>query len=314
MLSAVHVYSDPGEATACYAAAQVQLIPTGRIPFRMRAVRVELENLWMQQVHESCARIKHSALVPTRAIFKFLAAPGTELITQGSALPYDSLLRYRQGHAYYERTGDAVHWASMSLPAEQLASACIAIAGCDLKPLSDLSIVVPQTVAMTKLKQLLAANMALAEHAPHILSASEVAHALEHSLLEAIVDCCVHSDTRQTDHTHQNHDTVMRRFYNLLEDSPERPFYIPEICAAIRVPERTLRICCHEHLGVSPKQYLLLRRMHLAYRSLRKAVADVTTVTDIATQFGFWHFGRFAGSYQSIFGELPSVTLAKPPG
>ena len=39
MRSAVHVYSDPGEATACYAAAQVQLTPTGRMPFRTRAVR-----------------------------------------------------------------------------------------------------------------------------------------------------------------------------------------------------------------------------------------------------------------------------------
>ena len=313
MRSAVHVYSDPGEATACYAAAQVQLTPTGRMPFRTRAVRVELENLWMQQVHESCARIKHSALVPTRAIFKFVAEPGPELITQGAVLPSNGILRYRPGHTYYERTGDAVHWASMSLPVEQLASACIAVAGRDLKPSRELSIVVPSTAAMTKLRQLLNAGLALAEHAPHVLSATEVAHGLEQSLLEAIVGCFTQTDAHQADQVHQNHDTVMRRFYILLEDSPERPFYIPEICAAIRVPERTLRICCQEHLGMSPKQYLLLRRMHLAYRALRRAAASDTTVSDIATQFGFWHFGRFAGSYRSIFGELPSITLDTSP-
>ena len=96
----------------------------------------------MQQVHESCARIKHSALVPTRAIFKFVAEPGPELITQGAVLPSNGILRYRPGHTYYERTGDAVHWASMSLPVEQLASACIAVAGRDLKPSRELSIVV----------------------------------------------------------------------------------------------------------------------------------------------------------------------------
>jgi AraC-like DNA-binding protein len=313
MLSAVHDYSDPGEAANCYAAAQVQLTPTGRMPFKTRAVRVEFENLWMQQVHESGARIKHAALVPTRAVIKLLAAPGRELITQGAVLPYEGILRYRPGHIYYERTHEAVHWASMSLPVEQFVSACIAIAGRDLNPLRDLSIVVPSTAAMTKLRQLLEASVALAEHAPRVLSAPEVARGLEQSLLEAIVDCIGQPDVHHTGLMHQNHDTVMRRFYNLLEDSPERPFYIPEICAAIRVPERTLRICCQEHIGMSPKQYLLLRRMHLARSALGQAPVSETTVTDIATRFGFWHFGRFAGSYRSIFGELPSVTLDRPP-
>jgi hypothetical protein len=54
---------------------------------------------------------------------------------------------------------------------------------------------------------------------------------------------------------------------------------------------------------------LVLRRLHLARQALREAAPDRTTVTDIATRYGFWHFGRFAGTYQSLFGELPFVTL-----
>lgn len=64
---------------------------------------------------------------------------------------------------------------------------------------------------------------------------------------------------------------------------------------------------------MSPKQYLLRRRMDQARRALAETIAGETTVTEIATQFGFWHFGRFAGTYQSIFGEPPSVTLRRPP-
>jgi AraC family ethanolamine operon transcriptional activator len=64
---------------------------------------------------------------------------------------------------------------------------------------------------------------------------------------------------------------------------------------------------------MSPKQYLLLRRMHQARQALADTAAGETTVTEIATRFGFWHFGRFAGTYQSIFGEPPSVTLHRPP-
>jgi AraC-like DNA-binding protein len=60
---------------------------------------------------------------------------------------------------------------------------------------------------------------------------------------------------------------------------------------------------------MGPKRYLLLRRMHLARRALRNAAPDATTVTDIATRYGFWQLGRFAVEYQSVFGESPSVTL-----
>ena len=105
----------------------------------------------------------------------------------------------------------------------------------------------------------------------------------------------------------------MRKFRRILDDNPDRPSYVPEICAAIGVPERTLRYCCQDHLGMSPKRYLVLRRLNLAYRALDAAIAAETTVTEIATRFGFWHFGRFAGSYRSTFGELPSVTLHRPP-
>jgi transcriptional regulator GlxA family with amidase domain len=64
-------------------------------------------------------------------------------------------------------------------------------------------------------------------------------------------------------------------------------------------------------MGVGPKRYLQLRRLHLSRRTLRLASADAVTVTEVATRYGFWHFGRFANEYQSLFGEPPSSTLRR---
>jgi AraC-like DNA-binding protein len=105
----------------------------------------------------------------------------------------------------------------------------------------------------------------------------------------------------------------MRRLEEVLEANPDRTLYVAELCAATRTSDRTLRICCQEHLGMSPMRYLWLRRMHLARRALRMADPAAATVTDIATNYGFWEFGRFSVAFRSLFGETPSASLLRPP-
>ncbi|MBV8268191.1 MAG: helix-turn-helix domain-containing protein [Planctomycetaceae bacterium] len=183
------------------------------------------------------------------------------------------------------------------------------IAGCDLAPPKDPLTVTPAPRAMTKLQRLHAAAGCLAEDAPEIIAHPEAARGLEQALIEALVDCLASSEVRENTLAQGQHAIVMRRFRRVVEENPEHPLYIPEICKAIRVSSRTLQACCHEHLGMGPKHYLLVRRMNLARRALRHAATD-TTVTEIATRYGFWQLGRFAVEYQSLFGEPPSATLA----
>jgi AraC-like DNA-binding protein len=89
--------------------------------------------------------------------------------------------------------------------------------------------------------------------------------------------------------------------------------YLADICSAVGASERTLRSCCEERLGMGPIRYLWLRRMHLARRALLGADPTTTTVTQIATDYGFWELGRFSVAYQVLFGESPSASLRKPP-
>ena len=106
-------------------------------------------------------------------------------------------------------------------------------------------------------------------------------------------------------------EAIVKKFKEFIEEHPDRPLYLPEICSSIGVAERTLRAACEEHLGMGPIRHLTLRRMHLVRRSLLVADASRTSVTRILTDHGFWELGRFSVAYHAMFGETPSQTLRR---
>ena len=61
--------------------------------------------------------------------------------------------------------------------------------------------------------------------------------------------------------------------------------------------------------GMSPKRCMLAERLEGARRALADARARPGTVTGVATRYGFYELGRFAGTYKDAFGETPSETL-----
>ena len=87
-----------------------------------------------------------------------------------------------------------------------------------------------------------------------------------------------------------------------------------ELAQTLAVTSRTLLRTFREVFGLPPKQYLLLRELHLVRRALRGAAPEEATVAEVLTRHGIWEFGRFAARYRRQFGELPSQTLEGPRG
>jgi AraC family ethanolamine operon transcriptional activator len=101
---------------------------------------------------------------------------------------------------------------------------------------------------------------------------------------------------------------IVERAERLLRDRTE-PLPIAHLSLLVGVSERGLRNAFHAVRGMSPKRCVIHNRLNEVRRALRDPNPSRATVTDIATEFGFFELGRFAGRYKAVFGETPSETL-----
>ena len=92
----------------------------------------------------------------------------------------------------------------------------------------------------------------LAEDAPEVIAHPEAARGLENALIQAMVACLDHAGRAEDTSAQRRHETIMRRFYAEIAEHPGEAVYIPDVCAALGVPQRTLNVCCHESLGLVP--------------------------------------------------------------
>jgi AraC-like DNA-binding protein len=313
-LSGVRTFTNPDDYATAIRATKAEITVTGRGQFTAQLTRIDLHRLWLQRFSDNLPRVAHSAAQTGRATFSFRTEPGPSLLWAGVEMKPTNIIRHSEGANSFQRSSGSACWGAMSLPVEGMAIVGAAMAGCDLTPPRDTLTVIPAPGAMARLQRLHAAAGRLAVEAPEIIADPEAARGLEQALIEAMIGCLGNGAVGEDSAAQRRHELILRRFRQVVEEHSGQSLYLSEICAAIGVSERTLRLCCQEHLGMGPKRYLVLRRMQLARRALRESAPSAAAVTEIATRYGFWHFGRFAGAYRSLFGEMPSATLHRPPG
>ncbi|MBK1632584.1 hypothetical protein CKO31_17915 [Thiohalocapsa halophila] len=99
---------------------------------------------------------------------------------------------------------------------------------------------------------------------------------------------------------------LLRTFERLVRERIDEDLRIPALCAGIGVAQRTLEQTFRDQLGISPRRYLTILRLHAARDALLRG-ADVD-IASIAARCGMHHPGRFATEYRALFGEPPSAT------
>jgi AraC-like DNA-binding protein len=286
--------ADPEQVRAALAPCGGEYLVTGSGPFAARLTRARLAGWDVVALQEAVPRAWFVVPPPGRAMVLFAAHAEAPVVCQGVALGQDGLAVIRPGGSVWSRLCGPAVTAMLSVPSEMLGDR--ALRGEDAVSL----LLVPPTV--------LGRLRAMHDGAVHCTEDQAAQLALQGALASALAVTLRHGTALPLAPVRANHARIAR----LLRDLPERPagepMAVAEACAALRITQRTLHACCAEQIGVGPKRYLMLRRLHLAHRALREAAAG-TRVTEIATRYGFWELGRFAMTYRGVFGQLPSTTI-----
>ena len=307
--STIQTFSDPDEYTAAIRGTTAELRVTERGDFAAEIVRIELHRMVVTRLRDNLPRVFHNHNFPGRAGISFRTEPGPRFLMRGVEMEPTTLNRVSENYEAHQHSSGPASLGVISLPVEEMSS----VGGYDLSPPRETLSVTPAPAAMARLQRLHAAAVQLAETAPEIIAIPDAARGLEQALGEAMAACLDTGDPAHVRVAHRHHAMVMRRLDEVLQAETEGSLYLADLCKAVGCSPQTLRACCREHLGMSPKRYLLLRRMHFARRALRRANLERTTVTEIATNCGFWELGRFSVAYRSLFGEAPLATLRRPP-
>jgi len=313
---ATFTLSDPDDYAAKFGDARVNLTITGAGQFRARLTRLKLKHLEIHRFRESLPRIAFISLPPDR-IFLSFSAGEVPLIFNGLAVRDGNIILHGAGAHMHQRSSGECQWGLISLSPEYLEICSKALTARSIELPLVSRFLRPSRVEISRFQHLFRQACHLADARQKLIEHPEVARALEQEILHAIVNCLAASEAddnpKNNPKTRDHHAAVMVRLEEALKKHIDQKLNMPALCAEIGVPERTLRMCCAEFLGVSPMRYLLLQRLNMARAALRRADPSTASVTQIARNHQFLELGRFAVTYRTTFGETPSTTLERGP-
>jgi len=118
-------------------------------------------------------------------------------------------------------------------------------------------------------------------------------------------------ESTRSDRTRQAQSLIVKTAEDYALSQTGDRLYVTDLCKVAAVSERTLEYAFKETMGLTPVTYLTRLRLHRVRQALLAAAPGSTTVSIVALDWGFWHFGEFSRAYKECFGELPSDTLRR---
>jgi hypothetical protein len=261
--SVTSVFSEAGDfAAALRAEGCLSLLVTGAGQFRARLTQVALDSLRLSATDEHLPRIAFVAVPADTILVSLPSGRGPAPIWGGIAIGAGEIITLGAGQRLHMRTDGPCRWGSIWLPAAELAQYGSAVTGAPF-PVPSFACRWRPRPMMRHLRHLHSAAIGLVERRSRTVIDAAAAHGLEQQLIYALVKCLSKSSPIDPALATCKHRDVALRLEALLQTHPEQYLRTAELCSAIDVSARALRISCEEQLGMGPTEYILRRRMQL---------------------------------------------------
>ena len=220
---------------------------------------------------------------------------------------YDIVLLAPGSHFIFSADGPRT-WISVSLPIEALPAGWPTGQRAAAESALRQSILIRGTAGRT---------LALVSGAENLRAAvvgcapQEVRTAAEATLFDACLDAIADSQRLQLlgDSDGCAYDIVCRALKTFHTEELGDRWSVGDLARATDAGPRTMLRAFKAIIGMGPVRYLRYRQLNLVRRELRATAHDNSYVTRSMKAVGISEFGRAAGNYRSLFGELPSETL-----
>jgi AraC-like DNA-binding protein len=143
-----------------------------------------------------------------------------------------------------------------------------------------------------------------------LLANPMVAEPLGHSLLTGLLFAAGHqfSDALRIA-SRSGTSSAVRAAESYIIDHIGEPLTIGDVARRAGLSTRAIQRGFHEQHGMTPKDYIRMRRLERAHADLAMSDPHTATVTAVATRWGFAHLGRFSRDYRAKYGVSPAQTL-----
>lgn len=146
-----------------------------------------------------------------------------------------------------------------------------------------------------------------------VQNAARLGELIENDVLTGIADflgtkphVCKRSDRRRLRMCCEVlHDATV-----LVKSDPNKKLDLQTLSKATGLSIRTLQRAFQSEFGLCSQEWLRIERLHRVREDLLDGICG-TSVMKTATRWGFLHLGRFSHYYRDLFGESPSMTVAR---